>query len=302
MDNTVVAPGGDAAVLRIKGTGKAIAMTTDANGRYCYLDPYTGAAIAVAEAARNVVCTGAEPLAITDCINMGNPEKPDVNYQLRQGFRGIGRACRALKIPVISGNVSLYNETNGIAVYPTPVIGLVGLIKDVNRHCTSGFKSVGDSVLLLGDNRFDSGLDGSEYLELIRGNVAGRPAIDLDLEKRVQKCCLEAIRKGILKSAHDCSEGGLAVALAESCLIGNTGFKGSVPLRKRIDTVLFGERQSRIVVSLSPSKIASLRRLVRKWDVPVRKLGKVGGDRFVINGHMDLSLEELDGAWRKGWR
>jgi phosphoribosylformylglycinamidine synthase len=302
MDNTVVAPGGDAAVLRIKGTGKAIAMSTDANGRYCYLDPYTGAAIAVAEAARNVVCTGAEPLAITDCINMGNPEKPDVNYQLRQGFRGIGRACRALKIPVISGNVSLYNETNGIAVYPTPVIGLVGLIKDVNRHCTSGFKSVGDSVLLLGDNRYDSGLDGSEYLELIRGNVAGWPAIDLNLEKRVQKCCLEAIRKGILKSAHDCSEGGLTVALAESCLIGNTGFKGSVPLRKRIDTVLFGERQSRIVVSLSPSKIASLRRLVRKWDVPVRKLGKVGGDRFIINGHMGLSLEELDGAWRKGWR
>ncbi|MCX8126602.1 MAG: phosphoribosylformylglycinamidine synthase subunit PurL, partial [Dehalococcoidia bacterium] len=211
MNNTVVPPGSDAAILRLKGTRKAIALTTDGNGRYCYLDPYVGAEIAVAEAARNVVCVGARPLAITDCVNLGNPERQDIYYQLKQVFRGMGRVCRILRIPVVSGNVSLYNETNGIAVYPTPVIGMVGLLEDVGKHCTPGFKSEGDAVFLMGDAS-PGGLDGSEYLDYIRGIVGGRPSIDLDLEKRVQNCCLELIRMGVLKSAHDCSDGGLVVA------------------------------------------------------------------------------------------
>ena len=302
MDNTVVAPGSDAAVLRIKGTGKAISLTTDGNGRYCYLDPYAGAEIAVAEAARNVVCSGAVPLAITDCVNMGNPERPDTYYQLKQGFRGIGRACRVLRIPVISGNVSLYNETNGVAVYPTPVIGLVGLIKDVEKHCTAGFKNQGDIVCLLGDVRMDGGLDGSEYLELVRGVVGGRPRIDLRLEKRVHGCCLEAIRKGLLKSAHDCSEGGLAVALAESSLMGNIGFEGQLRFRGRLDEALFGEKQSRILVSVIPAKLGALHRVARKWKVPITKLGVVGGERFVIKNYIDLPLAELSRSWRKEYQ
>lgn len=302
MDNTVVAPGSDAAVLRIKGTGKAIALTTDANGRYCYLDPYAGAKIAVAEAARNVVCTGAKPIAITDCVNMGNPERPDVYYQLKQVFKGMGRACRVLRVPVISGNVSLYNETNGVAVYPTPVIGLVGLMKDVNKHCTAGFKNEGDVVFLLGDVLLEGGLDGSEYLDLIRGIVGGCPSIDLDLEKRVHGCCLEAIRNGLLKSAHDCSEGGLAVTLAESSLIGAIGFKGKIKPRNRLDEAFFGEKQSRIVVSVASAKVGALRRIVRKHRVPLIRLGVVGGEKFLIENCMDLSLAELSQSWRKGWR
>ena len=216
QDNTVILPGSDAAVLRIKGTRKGISLTTDGNGRYCYLDPHAGGAIAVAEAARNVVCSGAEPLAITDCLNFGNPERPDIYYQLKECIRGMARACRAFDIPVISGNVSLYNETRGEAVYPTPVVGMVGLIEDIERRCSSAFREDGDAVFLIGS--WEEGrLDGSEYLELRHGLVRGKPAIDLDLEKRVQRCCLDAIRRGIIKSAHDCSEGGLAVALAEFC-------------------------------------------------------------------------------------
>ncbi len=299
MGNTVVSPGSDAAVLRIKGTKKGISLTTDGNGRYCYLDPYLGGVIAVAEAARNLVCSGAEPLAITDCLNFGDPEKGDVYYQLKNCIKGMARACRELRIPVISGNVSLYNETKGQAIYPTPVVGMVGLLADINRHCTISFKDEGDLVFLLGGG--GDGLGGSEYLELVHGLVKGRPSIDLDLERRVQRCCLEVIEHGFVKSAHDCSEGGLAIAIAESCVVGDIGFKGaSWKVMGRLDSVFFGELQSRVVVSVAPGLMAKLDRIATKWHVPLTLLGTVGGKRLSVKGYIDLSLPEIGKAWRNG--
>ncbi len=303
--NTVVPPGGDGAVLRIKDTRKAIALTADGNGRLCYLDPYQGGAMAVAEAARNLVCTGAEPLAITDCLNYGNPDKPDVYYQLKESVRGMAAACRALNTPVISGNVSLYNETKGKAVYPTPVVGMVGLIEDVSRHCTSGFKDQGDLVFLLGGDarapaRDGDGLAGSEYLELAHGMVSGRPVIDLGVEKRAQRCCLALIRSGMIKSAHDCSEGGLGVALAECCILGRTGFKGAWKMKGRLDAALFGERPSRFVVSAAPANAGGLKKEAARRGVRLVKLGEVRGARLVIEGLLNARLEDLSSAWRGG--
>ncbi len=303
MDNTVVLPGSDAAVLRIKGTTKGISLTSDGNGRYCYLDPYLGGVIAVAEAARNLVCSGAEPLAITDCLNFGNPEKEDVYYQLNECIKGIARACRGLRIPVISGNVSLYNETKGEAIYPTPVMGMVGIMDDVNRHCTISFKDEGDLVFLLGPTLSGGkeSLGGSEYLELVHGLVKGKLAIDLPLEKRVQQCCLEAIKRGIVKSAHDCSEGGLAVAIAESCVAGSVGFRGEDwKISERLDSAFFGERQSQIVVTISPNSITKLNAIARRWQVPLTWLGKVGGRCLVVEGYIDLPLVKVEKAWRYG--
>ena len=301
-NNTVVLPGSDAAVLRVKGTRKAIALSSDANGRYCYLDPHQGGAIAVAEAARNLVCAGARPLAVTDCLNFGNPEKPEIYYQLEQCIRGMAEACRALDVPVISGNVSLYNETNGEAVYPTPVVGMVGLIEQVERACTYAFKEASDLVALLGgDGRGDAEtLAGSEYLELTHGQVRGAPGIDLGVEARVQACCLAAVERGLLRSAHDCAEGGLAVALAESAVAGGVGFRGRVDVAGRLDAVLFGEGQSRIVVSLRPQALDELRALAEVWGAPVLVLGETGGDRFALEGLFDLPLSEAESAWRGG--
>ncbi len=299
--NTTVPPGSDAAVLRIKGTKKAIALTADGNGRYCYLDPYTGGIIAVAEAARNLACAGAEPLAITDCLNFGNPERPEVYYQLEQCIRGMAQACGILNIPVISGNVSLYNETKGEPVYPTPVVGMVGLIEDIAHHSTIGFKHEGDLVVVLGDDeKGTDGKGGSEYLELIHDIVVGALSIDLDLEKRVQRCCLDAIRQGIVRSAHDCSDGGLAVTLAESCIAGRIGIRGRWKITGRIDSELFGEEQSRIVVSLEPARWGELRNLAASHRVPLRELGTVGGNRFLIEDVVDLPLEEIVDGWRNG--
>jgi len=300
--NTVTPPGSDAAVLRVKGTKKGIALATDGNGRLCYLDPYIGGAIAVAEAARNVVCTGARPIALTDCLNFGNPERPEIYYQLRECIRGMARACRVLATPVVSGNVSLYNETRGEAVYPTPVVGMLGLIEDIDKRCSSGFKGKGDLVFLLGDGRPDIfTLAGSEYLEAARGIVAGRPRIDLQLEKRVQQCCLSAIREGIVRSAHDCSEGGLAVALAECSIIGGIGFDGALPDEEtRADAALFGEAPSRIVLSAMPSNVKKLEELTQRYGVPLKRLGVVGGQRFVVKGFIDLPLNQMERAWRKG--
>ncbi|TAK34189.1 MAG: phosphoribosylformylglycinamidine synthase subunit PurL [Chloroflexota bacterium] len=303
LTNTVVAPGADAAVLRIKGTRKAIALTTDCNGRFCYLEPQAGGAIAVAEAARNLVCVGAKPLAVTDCLNFGNPEKPDIYYQLDQVVRGMAEACRTLDTPVISGNVSLYNETNGEAVHPTPVVGMVGLIDDLDRICRPAFQQEGDFVLMLGGapsrGADDAALAGSEYASLVHDKLAGRPQIDLDLESRLQSCCLQAIHQRLIKSAHDCAEGGLAVALAESCIAGHIGFKDwSLAWDGRNDAALFGEAQSRIIVSLAPGMVSKMIDLARAARVPVTKLGTVGGDRLVIEGHIDLSVRELEQVWR----
>ncbi|MCX6009838.1 MAG: phosphoribosylformylglycinamidine synthase subunit PurL [Chloroflexi bacterium] len=301
-NNTVVLPGSDAAVLRIKRTKKAISLTTDGNARYCYVNPYLGGVIAVAEAARNLACSGAQPLAITDCLNFGNPEKDDVYYQLKECINGMVRACRELKIPVISGNVSLYNETKGKAIYPTPVVGMVGLIEDVAKHCISGFKNEGDMVFLLGDSQtVDSSIGGSEYLELIHGIIKGNPYIDLGMEKRLQRCCLEAIARGLINSAHDCSEGGLGVTLAESCLANGLGFVSrDWKSEGRLDAALFGEAQSRIIVSVVPKSARKLEKLAARYQIAATRLGTVGGKRLILKGYIDLSLKEVGEAWWSG--
>ena len=272
LTNTVVGPGADAAVMRVKGTRRAIALTTDGSGRLCYLDPYVGGAMAVAEAARNVVCVGAEPLALTDCLNFGNPERPDVYYQQEQVDSGMAEACRAQNTPVVSGNVSLYNETSGEAVYPTPVVGMMGLLEDAERRCQTGFQAEGDLVFLLGAGieATAASLAGSDYLHEVHGLVAGRPVIDLGLEVRVQRACLEAIRRGLLRSAHDCSNGGLAVAMAESCIACGKGLDAAgLDFGGRLDAALFGEAASRIVVSCSPAARtkASVTSLVSGLDI-----------------------------------
>lgn len=302
--NTVFGPGqGDAALLRVKGSRQALAISTDGNGRICYLDPYSGGASAVAEACRNLVCTGAVPLALTDCLNFGNPEKPEVAYQLKETIAGISEACRAIGIPVVSGNVSLYNETDGQAIYPTPVIGALGLLEDVAYRCSSAFLGAGDMVLLLGAASIHGTpalLAGSEILELTHGIVAGRPMIDLELESRVQRCCLRLIREGLLRSAHDCSEGGLAVAVAESVILGELGFNGTLAPTGRWDAALFGEAPSRIVVSLLEDNYSQVELVCQQENVPYVVLGTVGGDRFTIPGLVDIEIAELDHAWRRG--
>ncbi|MBI2908566.1 MAG: phosphoribosylformylglycinamidine synthase subunit PurL [Chloroflexi bacterium] len=299
--NTVIPPGGDGALLRVRGSKKGIALASDGNGRYCYLDPYEGGAIAVAEAARNVVCTGATPLAITDCLNYGNPEKPEVYYQLEEGIRGMAEACRILGTPVISGNVSLYNETAGEPIYPTPVVGMLGLMDDVDRRCTMGFKKEGDLALLLGNlSNHVSSLSGSEYLEMVHNKVAGRPQIDLDLEQGLQRCCLAAIRQGLLSSAHDCSDGGLAVALAECCIAGNIGVKVDSRPGSRLDAFLFGEAQSRIIVSVTPQNRKKLEALASEHGVTMKMLGSVGGDSLALGREFSVPVSRVAQAWKGG--
>ena len=301
--NTVIPPGGDGAVLRIKGTRRGIALATDGNGRICYLDPFVGGMIAVAEACRNVSCTGAEPIALTDCLNFGNPEKLDIYYQLEEAVKGIAEAGRALGAPVISGNVSLYNESQGTGIYPTPVIGALGLLEDVRRHCGAGFRGAGDTVVLLGssDLHGDSqSLAGSEYLELVHGLVAGQPALDLVLEASLQKACRRLVSDGVARSAHDCSDGGLAVTLAESCIAGDVGLTVDAEFSGRWDAALFGETQSRIVVSLAPADLARLERICSDEGVPWVELGTTGGDSLGIAGVMDSSLAEMRDSWQGG--
>ena len=301
--NTVIGPGGDAAALRIKGTVGGIALATDGNGRYCYLSPNAGGSIAVAEACRNLVCTGAEPIALTDCLNFANPERAEIYYQLEECIKGIASASKALNAPVVSGNVSLYNEARGEGIYPTPVIGAIGLIEDVMHLAEAGFKEPGDMVVLLGASevRGDArALSGSEYLELVHGLVAGVPWIDLELETAVQQVCRELIRARVVKSAHDCSDGGLAVALAECCIQGGTGFYGGPTVSGRWDAALFGEQQSRIIVSVAGTKVADLQGACVAAGVPWTSLGRTGGDSMRVNGLIDIALAELDDAWRYG--
>ncbi|MDI6857719.1 MAG: phosphoribosylformylglycinamidine synthase subunit PurL [Dehalococcoidia bacterium] len=303
LTNTVIGPGSDAAVMRIKGTKKGIALTTDGNGLYCYLDPQAGGAIAVAEAARNVVCAGATPVAVTDCLNFGNPEKPDVYYQMEHVIRGMAAACEVFGTPVISGNVSLYNETNGDAVLPTPVVGMLGLLEDVEKRCPMAFQQEGDEVFLLGAalDAPVSTLAGSEYLREMHGVIAGRPQIDLGLEARVQAACLEAIQQGVLHSAHDCSHGGLAVTLAECCIEGGVGLDASsLTAPGRLDAALFGEGQSRIVVSCAAGNSDRLREIAKRRDAPLTPLGRIGGDRLVIGDILAVPVAELVRAYREG--
>ena len=301
--NTVVGPGSDAAVLRVKGTNKAIAVTIDGNGRLCQLDPYQGGQIVVAEVCRNLSCSGALPLAVTDCLNFGSPERPDVYHQLEQCIQGIAEACRVLEVPVVSGNVSLYNESRGQAIFPTPVVGGLGLLEDASKATRSAFAAEGLVVGLLGAGTSEvesHDLAGSEYLQWVHGRVEGSPKIDIDLEKRVHQVCRSAIGQGLLASAHDCSEGGLAVALAECSIQGDVGFVGDFSIADRWDVILFGEQQSRIIVSLPKEHWDALSRLASGSGVPIVRLGYTGGDRFQLNDQMDLPVSQIADVWNNG--
>ncbi len=302
--NTVVGPGSDAVVLRLKGTEKGIAVSTDGNGRYTFLDPFTGGMIAVAEAARNVVASGGEPVAITNCLNFGDPTRPEISWQFAEAVRGVAAACRILQTPVTGGNVSFYNETMGKAVFPTPIVGMLGILAHISHATTQTWKETGDVVVLLGETREELG--GSEYLKVCHGMVQGRPpTVDLELERRVQGCCLEAIRAGLVRSAHDCSDGGLAVTLAEGCVSNPDkpiGVDVNLADSLRPDALLFGESQSRIVLSLREADLNRVQAIADHYGVAVTLIGRTGGSRFICKGqtfHLDLPLSLLDQAWRE---
>lgn len=283
--NTIVLPGSDAAVLRIKGTNKAIAITTDGNSNYCYLDPKAGGMIAVAEAARNLVCSGATPLAVTDCLNFGNPENPEIFYQFERVIEGMSEACEVFNTPVVGGNVSFYNETKGKSILPTPVVGMVGLIENHEKYMTQWFKDEGDIVVLLGETYKELG--GTEYLRTIFGINSGLPpSINLKNEKNLHDLCLLAISECIIKSAHDISDGGLAIALAECCISNKDNQNGANIILNndvRNDALLFGESQSRIICSLEENNLDILEKLAKENSVPIKNIGRVGGDRLIIS-------------------
>ncbi|MEI6085812.1 MAG: AIR synthase related protein, partial [Verrucomicrobiota bacterium] len=301
QDGTVVSPGSDAAVIRInldrpdlgfKGSGtKYLAFTTDCNGTYCALDPYEGGKIAVAEAYRNLVCSGAKPLAVTDNLNFGNPHKPENFWQLRRCVEGAAEACAFFNTPVTGGNVSLYNESPAAAIDPTPTIGMLGLIDDPKYIMTQWFKDDGDIVLLLGD--LGAELGGSEYLKRIHKLKKGAPPkMDLANAKRINDACLDFIRKGWVKSAHDCSEGGIAVALAECCMSNGDALVGATIDLPVAATTLFGETQSRIVISASPGNAGK----ILASGLPVQKIGVTGGDQLKI-GPLAWPVAKLRDAW-----
>ena len=283
--NTLGLPGSDAAVLRVKGSKKALALSVDCNSRYCYLDPFIGAQIAVAECVRNIACSGGEPIGLTNCLNFGNPENPEIMWQFEQAVSGMGEACKFFDIPVVSGNVSLYNETSGEAIYPTPTVAVVGLLEDRSFHTTQWFKEDGDLIGLIGLTMEEFG--GSEYLKIVCDRVEGQPpSLDLRMAKSVNRLCLELIRKNILMSAHDCSEGGLAVAIAESCMSHPSVPKGAIldiDSTLRNDAVLFGESQSRILISFSAKDRLALNGMAEAMKVPFAVIGKVGGDSLTVN-------------------
>ncbi|NLJ99684.1 MAG: phosphoribosylformylglycinamidine synthase II, partial [Clostridia bacterium] len=301
--NTVVPPGSDAGVLRIKGTNKALATCIDGNGKYCHLDPYTGGAITVAEASRNLVCSGALPLALTDCLNFGSPEKPQVYWQFEQAVQGMSEAARVLNTPVVSGNVSLYNEYENEPIYPTPVVGMVGLIEDLSHIRSQGFVEEGDRVILLGETRGELGA--STYLEVVHGVETGRtPTLNLEKEKAVQELCLKGIKEGLIKSAHDCSDGGLAAALAECCISGGIGANMELPrCELGIPELLFSESQSRIIVTVNSADVDTLMDLAKTAEVPAAIIGSVGGGKLQlsIEDHenvLDIEVEKMEETWR----
>ena len=307
--NTIVRPGSDAAVVRIKGTNKAVAMTVDCNGRYCLLHPYEGARLAVVEAARNLVCSGAEPIGLTDCLNFGNPERPDIMWQFVLAIEGLKEACEHFKVPIVSGNVSFYNETNGLSIYPTPMLGMVGLIEDAGQTMTQWFREDGDAIILLGKTRDDLG--GSEYLKVLQHREQGSPPwLNLETEKALQDFVLKVIHEGLVQSAHDCSDGGLAVALAECCVSGPSGARGAVVKLRldslRRDALLFGESQSRIILSTRPKVAASLLSRATEAGIPAAHIGTVGGGRLVIEVEqgrhsegcrIDLPIDQVSDRW-----
>ncbi len=300
--NTLTLPGSDAAVVRIKGTTKGVAMTVNCNSKYCYLDPYIGAGIAVAESARNLACSGAKPLAITDCLNFGSPENPEVMWQFDQAINGMSEACLKLNTPVVSGNVSFYNETQGTAIYPTPTVGMVGLIEDIDTHMTQWFKNEGDLIVLLGQTREEFG--GSEYLKEIHGKVCGAPPeLNLEMELKLIQALLKASEEGIINSAHDISEGGLAVAISESCFTPNAlvGAEIKVSSLIREDAILFSESQGRAIVSLSKKNLDKFKELIERLDLPMEIIGRVKGTRLLIEDLIDIPISKAYGKWAQGF-
>ncbi len=297
--NTMVEPGSDAAVIRIKDSNKAIAMATDCNGRHCYLDPFEGTKGAVAESARNVVCSGARPVAITNCLNFGNPYKPEVYWTFSEAIRGMKDACLAFGTPVTGGNVSFYNENPETAIYPTPTIGMLGVLEDRSKAITQYFKAEGDLVLMLGDECSEVG--GSEYLKDIHNMIKGMPPkVDLERESKLYKVMLDLVDERLLKSAHDCSDGGLAVALAECSFLQmdkNLGVDVEINFNNRADIALFGESHSNIIVTIAPENIDKVNSIIESYNFPVTRLGTVVKDRFKINNLIDCSTSELREKW-----
>ena len=299
--NVIVKPGSNAGVFQVEGTKKGVAVTTDCNSRFCYLDPREGSKIAVTEAARNIICSGAMPLAITDGLNFASPERPESFWQLRESVLGLSEACRELDTPVISGNVSSYNETEDYAIYPTPIVGMVGVLEDVDKVCTMDFKSEGDIIILLGKNTDEIG--GSEYLSRIHGLEKGQvPFINFALEKKLQGLVLSAIEAGMVQSAQDLSEGGLAVTLAESVIAGKLGAKINIDIDMRKDLALFSEGQSRFLLTVKEVELENLKEKMDKLDLPYEVLGEVGGKSLEISIKetpvINLSVDEMEEAWR----
>ena len=298
--NTVVQPGSDAAIIRLKGTTKGIGISVDCNSRYCLLDPYRGGQITVAEGARNLAISGARPVALSDCLNFGSPEKPEVMWQFQQAIAGMRDACLALGIAVVSGNVSFYNETEGRAIPPTPTVASVGILQDVTQHVTQWFKNPGDVIVLLGETHNELGA--SEYLATVHGMIAGAPPVlDLEMEKRFQHLCLQVAQERLFSSAHDVAEGGVAVALAEACITrpeGPFGAQVTLPENLRSDITLFGESQSRAIVSLPPDKLSRLEQLAHTQQVPYTILGEVGGTELSIANYLRIPVSVLQHEWR----
>jgi phosphoribosylformylglycinamidine synthase II len=305
--NTLVLPGSDAAVLRVKGTRKGIAMSVDCNSRYCYLDPFAGGMIAVCESARNVACSGAEPIGLTDCLNFGNPEKPEIMWQFRSAIEGMSKACETLSIPVVSGNVSFYNETMGKGIYPTPTVAVVGLLEDADKRLAQWFSTPGDLVFLAGADRLGPNLGGSLYLKEVHGRVAGTPPpVDLGHEKRLQEFLRAAARESSAASAHDLAEGGYACALAECCITrpdGPVGVKAANPFPStlRADFAMFAECQGAVLVSCRPAKRDALLDAARRFRITMMELGIVGGEHIDIEGVAKVRATDLLEGWREGF-
>lgn len=302
--NTVFLPRADASLLRIKGGNEGLAITLDGNSLYSYLDPRGGGKIAVAEACRNLACLGARPLGVTNCLNFGNPEKPEIMWQFQEVIEGIAQACRVFQIPVTGGNVSFYNDTEGVSIFPSPVLGIVGKVEDITKVAGPGFKREGDLVVLLGKNKEELGA--SEYLKWVFDLEKGiPPQVNLEEEKRIQEFCIEAVSKGILQSAHDVSEGGLATCLAECSFLAaqRMGCRVDIPDEIRTDSLLFGETQSRFIVTVKKQHLQKLLDLAHKREVVTEVIGKTGGDRLLILHHhqkiVDLDVEQAFSTWKQ---
>ncbi|HUX60926.1 MAG TPA: phosphoribosylformylglycinamidine synthase subunit PurL [Ignavibacteriaceae bacterium] len=293
--NTIVGPGSDSAVIYIKENNKALAVKTDCNSRYVYLNPKVGTQIAVAESARNIVCSGGVPLAITNCLNFGNPYKPEMYWQFKEAINGMGEACRFFDTPVTGGNVSFYNESPNVAVYPTPTIGMVGLIENLKNITTSFFKDENDLIFVLGED-FEE-LGGSEYVKVIHGKVTGdSPNINLTVEKNLHNTLLQLINEGLIKSAHDISEGGIAASLAECCIINKEkliGAEVTIPVKSREDFSIFSESQSRIIISISEGNRHKVEKILKEKNQPFSFLGKTGGQKLIFNKSFVFELTQL---------